>query len=99
MRMPRLMEEQIKERLAEVPGWVRMGEEIARTYQFKSFRQATAFVACVAEAAESADHHPDIDIRYKKVTLLLTTHDAGGLTKNDFDLAAACDALAGGEVQ
>ncbi len=95
MRVPRLTEEGIRERLAQVPGWTRTGEAIARTYQFQGFRQAMAFVARVAEAAEAADHHPDMDIRYRKVTLLLTTHDSGGLTTNDFDLAAVCDALAG----
>lgn len=96
MRVPRLTDEEIGERLVQVPEWGRVGEAIARTYQFKSFRQAMAFVAQVADAAEEADHHPDIDIRFRKVTLLLTTHDCGGLTTNDFDLAAACDALAGG---
>ena len=95
MRVPRLAEEEIEERLVQVPGWTRAGEAITRTYAFKSFRQAVAFVVQVAEAAEEADHHPDIDIRYRNVTLLLTTHDSGGLTTNDFDLAAACDALAG----
>lgn len=96
MRVPRLTEEEIGERLARVPDWERTGDTIARTYQFKGFRQAVAFVVQVADAAEEADHHPDIDIRYRKVTLTLTTHDSGGLTANDFDLAAACDALAGG---
>ena len=95
MRVPQLMEEEITERLPQMPGWARVGSAIVRTYQFQGFRQAIAFVAQVAEAAESADHHPDIDIRYKKVTLSLTTHDAGGLTTNDFDLAAVCDALVG----
>ena len=96
MRMPLLTDEEIGECLAQVPEWARAGQAIGRTYQFKSFRQAVAFVVQVADAAENADHHPDIDIRYRKVTLLLTTHDSGGLTVNDFELAAACDALAGG---
>ena len=96
MRVPRLTEEDINARLPEVPQWARVGEAITRTYSFKSFRAAVAFVVQVAEAADTADHHPDIDIRYRKVTLALTTHDAGGLTGNDFALAAVCDALAGG---
>ncbi len=96
MRVPRLTEEEIRERLAQVPEWARVGEAIARTYSFKNFRQAIAFVVQVADAAEDADHHPDIDIRYRKVTLTLTTHDAGGLSVKDFDLAVACDALAEG---
>lgn len=94
MRMPRLTEEEIGERLAQVPEWRQTGEAIARTYAFKSFRQAIVFVGQVADAAEAADHHPDIDVRYRKVTLSLTTHDSGGLTTNDFDLALTCDALA-----
>ncbi len=97
MRVPRLTEEEIGGRLARVPDWVRTGEAIGRTYSFGSFRQAVAFVAFVADAAEEADHHPDIDIRYRGVTLTLTTHDAGGLTANDFDLASVCDALAEGK--
>ena len=96
MRVPRLTEEEIGECLAQVPEWARMGNAIARMYQFKSFRQAVAFVVQVADAAEDADHHPDIDIRYRKVTLSLTTHDVGGLTTNDFELATVCDALAEG---
>ena len=96
MRRPRLTEEEIAEASARLPGWTRVGETIMRTYSSKSFRQAIAFVTQVADAAEEADHHPDIDIRYRKVTLSLTTHDAGGLTVNDFALASACDSLAHG---
>lgn len=94
MRVPRLTDEEIGERLAQVPEWARVGEAIGRMYSFGSFRQAIAFVGQVADAAEEGDHHPDIDIRYRKVTLILTTHDVGGLTVKDFELAAACDALA-----
>ncbi len=93
MRVPRLTEDKIAERLTRVPEWVRVGEAIMRTYSFKSFRLAVAFVGRVADAAEEADHHPDINVRYKKVMLSLTTHDSLGLTTNDFDLAVACDEL------
>ena len=96
MRVPRLTDEEIRERLASVPEWTRVGDAITRTFAFKSFRLAVAFVVQVADAAEDMDHHPEIDVRYRKVTLALTTHDAGGLTVNDFALAATCDALAGG---
>jgi len=68
---------------------------IHRTYQFKDFPAAMKFVNAVARAAEKAWHHPDIDIRWNKVTLALTTHDAGGLTEKDFSLAAKFDRLAG----
>ena len=97
MRVPLLTEEEIAGHLAEVPGWARVGEAIKRTYRFAGFRAAIAFVGQVADAAEDADHHPEIDVRYKNVTLLLRTHDAGGLTRLDFSLAVVCDQLAKGE--
>ena len=86
---------------AEVQGWLKAHrgwalEEgmIRRTFTFGDFRAAMAFVNRVADAAEAADHHPDIDIRYSKVTLALVTHDAGGLTARDTKLAEDADALA-----
>ena len=78
--------------LRRVPGWQRVGDEIRRTYRFGDFREALAFVNRVAVLAERAGHHPDIDIRYSAVTLALTTHDAGGLSAKDFELAGAIDA-------
>ena len=66
---------------------------ISRTFQFEDFPAAMKFVDAVAEIAEAAWHHPDIDIRWNKVTLALTTHDAGGLTRKDFELARAFDQL------
>jgi 4a-hydroxytetrahydrobiopterin dehydratase len=86
--MPRLGESQIQQRLAGLAGWERRGDEIRRTFAFASFGESLAFVNRVAGLAEAADHHPDIDIRYSKVTLALSTHDAGGLTAKDFELAA-----------
>ena len=65
----------------------RQGDEITRTFSFPDFRAALAFVNKTGELAEDAGHHPDIDIRYNKVRLALTTHDAGGLSAKDFDLA------------
>ncbi len=84
---------QIKTALAGVPDWEKRGTAIARTFQFKDFPAAIKFVDAVAELAEQAWHHPDIDIRWNKVTLVLTTHDAGGLTKKDFVLARKFDGL------
>ena len=75
-------------------GWQRNGEIITRTFQFQDFPAAMQFVNAVAQVAEQVQHHPDIDIRWNKVTLALTTHDAGGLTQKDFALARQCDALA-----
>lgn len=94
MRVPKLSEAEIEQNIADLPEWARLGDTLCRTYQFGSFRKAIAFVNAVAEAAEAADHHPDIDIRYRKVTLALTTHDVRGLTAKDMALAADADRLA-----
>lgn len=80
--------------LSTLPEWSRSGEVISRTFVFKDFPAAMKFVNAVAELAEQAQHHPDIDVRWNKVTLALTSHDAGGLTEKDFELARQCDALA-----
>lgn len=77
--------------LSTLPEWSRTGEIISRTYVFKDFPATMKFVNNVAELAEQAQHHPDIDVRWNKVTLALTTHDAGGLTEKDFELARQFD--------
>lgn len=92
--MSKLSPAQIKVALASIPQWRRKASVIARTFEFKDFVVAMKFVNAVARAAEKAWHHPDIDIRWNKVTLALTTHDAGGLTEKDFALAAKFDRLA-----
>ena len=89
----RLADDQLTERLSAVPKWSRAGESIVRTFEAPTFLEGIAFVARVAEIAEARDHHPDIDIRYNRVTLTLSTHDRGGLTALDFDVAEALDAL------
>lgn len=89
----RLTEDQVSERLVAVPGWFRAGQSISRTFEAPSFMAGVAFVRRVAEVAESRNHHPDIDIRYNRVTLTLSTHDEGGLTGRDFDVAEAVDGL------
>jgi 4a-hydroxytetrahydrobiopterin dehydratase len=91
--MEKLSASQIKSALAAVPEWTKKGDTISRTYQFKDFPAAIQFVNAVAEIAEQAWHHPDIDIRWNKVGLTLTTHDAGGLTEKDFALAQKFDRL------
>ena len=85
--MALLTETEIAERLRGVPGWERRGSQLHRTWTFADFKAAMAFVSRVAALADAADHHPDIDIRYSRVTLVLSTHDAGGLTARDFALA------------
>ncbi len=86
--MPSLTAENIEARLRNLPGWRVEAGELVRTFQFADFRAALRFVNNVGELAEQAGHHPDIDIRYNRVRLALTTHDAGGLTDKDFELAA-----------
>jgi 4a-hydroxytetrahydrobiopterin dehydratase len=89
--MSRLDDAAVGAALRHTPGWERAGSAIRRTYRFTDFREALAFVNRVGDLAERAGHHPDIDIRYNAVTLVLTTHDAGGLSAKDFDLARAID--------
>ncbi|HUB51182.1 MAG TPA: 4a-hydroxytetrahydrobiopterin dehydratase [Terracidiphilus sp.] len=91
--MSRISAEDAERRLTGLPGWKIVSGELVNTFQFKDFREALAFVNRVGEAAESAGHHPDIDIRYNRVRLALVTHDAGGLTEKDFDLATAANSL------
>jgi 4a-hydroxytetrahydrobiopterin dehydratase len=91
--MAKLNAAQIKKGLAAVPEWKKRGQLIVRTYTFKDFPAAVKFVNAVARLAERAWHHPDIDVRWNKVTLKLTTHDAGGLTTKDFKLAGRFDRL------
>ncbi len=93
--MPKLSDDEVAAQLEALSGWARRGDEIVKTYKLASFPAAVAFVTHVAFLAEAAGHHPDIDIRYNKVTLALTTHDAGGLTEKDFALAAAADEVMG----
>jgi 4a-hydroxytetrahydrobiopterin dehydratase len=85
--MPKLAEDEIASALAPLAGWARTGDEITKTFERTSFADAIAFVVRIGFLAEAADHHPDLDIRWRKVRVALTTHDSGGLTANDFDLA------------
>src|SRR6185437_16657781 len=91
--LPKLDASRIATALASVPNWQQNGETISRTFQFKDFPAAIKFVNGVAEIAEHEWHHPDIDIRWNKVALALTTHDSGGLTEKDFRLAKQFDEL------
>jgi 4a-hydroxytetrahydrobiopterin dehydratase len=91
--MPKLSSLEIKAGLEKLPEWRRRRQAIRRTYQFKDFVAAMRFVNAVARCAEQAGHHPDIDIRWNRVTLELTTHDLGGLSEKDFSLARRLDRL------
>ncbi len=91
MSSTRLSEEQIANALADLPQWTRTGEAITRTAETASFSTAIKVVDAVAEQAEALDHHPDIDIRWRTLTFLLTTHSSGGLTSLDITLAHLID--------
>jgi 4a-hydroxytetrahydrobiopterin dehydratase len=87
----RLSDISIQRELGNLPGWSRRGEVITKTFQFRNFLTGIDFVTAVAKAADAADHHPDIDIRYTKVTCALSTHSAGGITQKDLDMARKID--------
>ena len=91
--MDLLTDEQISERLGDVPGWSRQGDSIVHVQTLADFRAAVLYVGAVAYLAEAANHHPDITIEWSKVTLTLSTHSAGGLTVNDFALAEQINRL------
>lgn len=82
-----LTDSEIRQALAKLPGWQRNGIAIQRVFEFPDFKGAMEFVNKVAEAAEMANHHPDIDIRYNKVTMALVSHDSGGVTQRDVRMA------------
>jgi len=88
-----LTPEMVQQGLRSLPLWKLEGKEIVRHYQFPDFVAAMLFVNEVAEKAENAGHHPDIDIRYNKVRLALISHDQGGLTQRDLKMAQALDSL------
>ncbi|HZL77541.1 MAG TPA: 4a-hydroxytetrahydrobiopterin dehydratase [Candidatus Limnocylindrales bacterium] len=89
--MPALTTKQVSLRLKAVPNWSKRAQTILRTFKFEGFLKSIAFVNRIARKAQKTNHHPDIDIRFEKVTLTLTTHDEGGLTEKDFTLARQCD--------
>jgi 4a-hydroxytetrahydrobiopterin dehydratase len=94
--MKPLADKDIQAGLQKLTEWSECGDAIQRTYTFADFLTSMRFVNQVAQAAEDRQHHPDILVRWNKVTLTLSTHDAGGITRKDFDCAAASDGLAKG---
>ena len=91
MIMPALTAKQVRLHLKAIPNWSKRAQTILRTFKFDGFLESIEFVNRIARKAQKADHHPDIDIRFDKVTLKLTTHDEGGLTQKDFSLARQSD--------
>ncbi len=95
MRLPLLSDIEIQRELNASAGWSRRGDAIVKTYEFTTFTDAIAWVNRVAGAAEAANHHPDLDIRFRMVAASLSTHDSGGVTVRDFAMARAMDDLVG----
>lgn len=92
----RLSDIDIQRELGRLPGWSRRGDSLVKTYQFPTFRAGIDFVTRIARAADAADHHPDIDIRYTKIVCTLSTHSAGGITAKDLALASEIEQLSAG---
>jgi 4a-hydroxytetrahydrobiopterin dehydratase len=91
--MSLLSAEMVRESLVSLPEWKLEGKEIVRRYEFADFAAAMVFVNRVAEKAEAAGHHPDIDIRYNKVRVALVSHDKGGVTGRDVSMAKTIDLI------
>jgi len=91
--MPLLSNDQITKELQSLRGWNLAGKEIKKSFELQDFVHAMRFVNSVALLAEKANHHPDIDVRWNKITLVLSTHSSGGLTEKDFSLAKEIEKL------
>jgi 4a-hydroxytetrahydrobiopterin dehydratase len=92
--VPLLSDADVDQALAGLPGWERSGDEIVKTYELPSFPAAIAFVTRVGFLAEKANHHPDLDVRWRKVKVALSTHDQGGITEKDAALADEIESVA-----
>jgi len=90
----KLSPSEVQTRLASIEGWIEEGDTLRKQYRFKTFPDAIAFVTRLAFDAESADHHPDLHVSYRNVTVVWTTHSDGGITAKDFDGAAQSDMIA-----
>lgn len=90
----KLSDLEIQRALGRLAGWARRGDTLTKTYTFATFAEGISFVNRVAKAADASNHHPDIDIRYTKITCILSTHDAGGVTDADLKLAEAIEKAA-----
>jgi len=90
----KLSDLEIQRGLGGLAGWSRRGDALVKAYTFARFAEGISFVGRVAKVADEMDHHPDIDIRYTKVTMSLSTHDAGGITQRDLELAQKIETAA-----
>ena len=93
--MPILTDIEVKQSLGRLKGWQQSGKAIQRIFEFPDFKAAMQFVNKVADAAEQTQHHPDIDIRYNKVTMALVSHDSGGVTEKDMRMAEKINQISG----
>jgi 4a-hydroxytetrahydrobiopterin dehydratase len=94
--LPKLSDLEIQRAIGSLPGWARRGDALVKTFTFRKFPEGIDFVQKIAKAADKADHHPDIDIRYTKITFSLSTHDSGGITDADLTLASTIEGIAEG---
>lgn len=92
-----LTDAEIQKALGSLSGWRQQGKAIQRVFEFSDFKVAMQFVNKIADAAEQANHHPDIDIRYNKVTTALISHDSGGVTQRDIKMAGRINELFSGK--
>jgi 4a-hydroxytetrahydrobiopterin dehydratase len=90
-----LTDSEVRAALEKLPGWKANGKAIERKFEFSDFKQAMVFVNRIADAAEEANHHPDITVSYNKVTLGLVSHDSGGVTNRDVKMAGRINEIAG----
>ncbi len=91
--MAGMSDSEIESGLSSIPGWSYEDGQLTRSFAFDTFLGGIDFVGKAAQAAEAADHHPDIDIRYSTIKVAVSSHDVGGITDRDFKLAAALNAL------
>lgn len=93
--MAKLTDDDVEKGLATLPGWAREGDALVKEFKFEGFGDAVAFVVRLGFKADKADHHPDLDVRYNRVRVALSTHSEGGITAKDVGLAAEAEAAAG----
>lgn len=93
MERRKLTENEIKSALAEMTGWTLEGGQITKTFEFPTYLAGATFVGAIAHLAEAMDHHPDLDLRYQKLRVALNTHDVGGISPLDFELARRIEAI------
>jgi len=94
MRLPKLSDEEVRQAIQNLPGWQVVNGKLHREYKFPDFTHAFGFMTMAAIGIEKLNHHPEWFNVYNRVTVYLTTHDSGGITKNDLDLASLLGGIA-----